>query len=95
MKATVYSISFWPLDKYYVGVTERLDARKIDHLYHLNNGSHICRELQKAFDEFGMDEIEFCIEEVCEWSERLVREKQVARKYGKGRLFNSRLLRHE
>lgn len=93
MKATIYAISFWPLEKYYIGVTENLERRKADHLYHLNNGSHICRELQAAFDEFGADEIEFSTELICDWPERLACEKQVARRYGEERLFNSRLLR--
>ena len=92
MGAIVYSIYFNSTDKCYIGMTVNYQDRKKQHLYELKTGRHSCRELQGAYDKFGIDDMAFSIEERCSNSERHAREKAVASKYGPGKLFNPGVL---
>ena len=89
--ATIYVIEFAGSASVYVGQTDALSRRMRHHLYNLRNGSHVCRPLQRMFDQRGESAISFRRLFDCERRDRHYYERMMARFFGPSRVLNSSL----
>jgi hypothetical protein len=89
--ATIYIIELRGVPSIYVGQTDCLERRSHDHLYNLRNGSHICRRLQRLYDEIGEASLSFRSFLECEYSDRHYYERMTARFFGDDRVLNNSL----
>lgn len=63
------------LPLYYVGQSQNMHRRKIQHLSDLKNGRHGCQHMQNAYVKYGVDSFYFSVIDVCEVSELEEREQ--------------------
>jgi group I intron endonuclease len=59
LKSGIYMISCIPLEKTYIGVSNSVKPRLNAHKNSLKNGYHFCRELQKDFIKYGIENFLF------------------------------------
>lgn len=72
----IYSITNLVNDIVYIGsATTSFHKRWREHINDLKNGRHFNYKLQKAFDDFGIDNLNFKILEVCNKKHCIVREQ--------------------
>lgn len=70
----IYEIKCLANEKIYIGKAKIIEKRFNQHLYHLKNGSHFNRELQKDFNNFG--EAQFIFTIVLQCSEKELNQKE-------------------
>jgi group I intron endonuclease len=63
MKSCIYSIRF--SENIYIGSTKNFSARRSKHLTQLRSGNHHSNRLQRAFEKYGEERIQFEILEEC------------------------------
>lgn len=85
----IYIIKSLVDERVYIGGTIRLKKRYNDHSRDLKNKTHINYNLQGFVNEFGLDQLQFELIELCSKSELLRREQFWINNYkAKGPLFN-------
>jgi hypothetical protein len=58
-KAGIYTITYLPLGKHYVGVSTNVQQRLNNHKTRLRNNSHDCIALQEDYNKYGMETFVF------------------------------------
>lgn len=65
LKSGVYKIRCCINGEFYIGASGNLYSRKNEHLAALRKNEHYSKELQKVYNEYGSDSLEFLVIEYC------------------------------
>ena len=87
----IYYIKCKITNKKYIGSSKNVQSRITKHFSELFNNKHTNKSLQKDFNEYGYDNFEFDVYEICDENELLVKEKDKQISVGIDNLYNEKI----
>jgi len=96
IQSGIYKLECIPNGKVYIGSSKDLEKRKKQHFSSFKMGHHLCKELQKDFEKFGINNFRFIVIKLCSEEEFSKLEYEYINSYRKdGCIYNSNSTRFE